>query len=59
MDPKVRKFVESFRIKKLPELTVGDIIKDNNHEKWKKCKACGHEEDLRKTSYCSHCGTEF
>lgn len=68
MDQKVREFVEAQKFKNIPKVTVADfmkdfkvgisfqdLLKDHNHEIWRKCE-CGNEEDLRKTWNCSECG---
>ena len=67
MTPEVRAFVDSFKAKPTINNTISDLmcspkkitfeelLKDHNHEVWKKCK-CGNEEDLRKTWICSDCG---
>lgn len=57
MDPKIRNWVNEYRSRLLPKLTVEDLIRDHNHEIWRKCPKCGHEEDLRKSFDCSNCGT--
>ena len=67
MTLEVQKFVEGFKNKHLPILTIADftnnkdgiklseLLKSHNHEIWRKCK-CGNEEDLRMTFDCSICG---
>ncbi|HAY3533756.1 hypothetical protein [Elizabethkingia anophelis] len=51
-DPRIRSFVELERQKmlnkKIPALTIQDIVKDHNHEIWRACTNCGNVFDLRK-----------
>lgn len=54
-DPNLRAFVESFKNKPLPKITVMDWIKAQNHEIWRTCKDCGEEFDWRKSDYCPKC----
>lgn len=67
MTPEVRAFVDSFKGKPLKHYLISELItskgnvsfetllKEHNHEIWKKCN-CGNEEDLRQTWHCSACG---
>lgn len=55
MSPELKIFVEGYKNKVRPKLTILDVVKDYNHEIWRKCK-CGNEEDLRKSIKCTLCG---
>lgn len=35
------------------------IMKNNNHEIWRKCENCGAFNDLRKTDECEECKTKL
>ncbi len=56
MNKEIRDFIDQYKFKPLPKITVKEWIKDHNHEIWQKC-ICGNEEDLRKKWICSVCGT--
>lgn len=59
MTPEVKAFVDSYKKKPLPPITVGEWIKHHNHEIWRKCPKCGNYNDLRKTGHCENCNTEL
>ena len=61
MAPEVRAFVDSYRRKPLPLITVKNFKKFYNHEIWRKCNHCKNEWDARKESdgtKCPKCGEE-
>lgn len=67
MDSKLSAFINSYKEKPVKQFTLSDfktkagnvsfnkLLKEHNHEIWKKCK-CGNVEDLRQTWHCSSCG---
>ncbi len=59
MTEAIRNFVDQYKKKPKPVLTVKDWIKEHNHEIWRKCKVCGNEEDIRKNQHCTSCWTDL
>ncbi|MCX8533063.1 hypothetical protein [Chryseobacterium luquanense] len=67
MTPEIQNFFNSFKNKPSVDYSIADLmenykkitfkelLKEHNHEVWKKCK-CGNEEDLRMRWDCSECG---
>lgn len=67
MTQEIKAFIDSFKIKpkvdysikefmkNSKKITFQKLLKEHNHEIWKKCE-CGNEEDLRMTWVCSKCG---
>ncbi|WP_312750503.1 hypothetical protein [Epilithonimonas hominis] len=55
MTDEVRAFVESYKYKPLPPITIGDWMKSHNHEIWRTCKDCKEEFDWRMSDYCPKC----
>ena len=59
MENKVRDFVESYKKKPMPVMTVLEFIRTHNQEIFKKCSLCGTVEDVRFTFFCPDCGTKL
>lgn len=58
MSPEVRAFVECYKQKEVPKMTVAEFFKLHNHEIWRNCKSCGETFDIRKEIHhdrCPHC----
>lgn len=69
MNQKLREFVDSYKKKPMPPMTVeefimaelkmktqSDVVKHNNHEIWRICENCKQATDVRKSIYCENCG---
>lgn len=59
MDPRVRDFVDSYKNKPMPKMTVEEFIRTHNREIWQKCSHCGNIEDVRLTFFCPDCGARL
>jgi len=59
MSPAIRDFIEVYKTKPAPPISVEEFIKTHNHEIWRKCPKCGAWEDLRKTDNCTECGAKL
>lgn len=59
MSPAIRDFIEVYKKKPVPAMTVEEFVKSHNHEIWRKCENCGAWEDLRKTFHCTECKTQL
>lgn len=59
MTTQIRDFIEVYKKKSVPKMSIREFIKSHNHEIWRKCPKCGAFEDLRKTENCTECGTEL
>lgn len=59
MTAEIRNFVDTYKMKALPKMTVKQFIKSHNHEIWRDCPKCGANADLRKTHHCPDCGTQL
>lgn len=59
MTAQIRDFIEVYKTKPAPPITVEEFIKTHNHEIWRKCQKCGAWEDLRKNFHCKDCGQQL
>ncbi len=59
MHAKIRDFVDVYKKKPVPAMSVEDFVKTHNHELWCKCQKCGAWEDLRKTFHCTECKSQL
>ncbi|MGD1319554.1 hypothetical protein [Chryseobacterium sp. 2R14A] len=48
MTPEVKAFVESYKFKPMPDMTIEEFFKLYNHEMWRTCSDCGEHFDLKK-----------
>ncbi|KFF26893.1 hypothetical protein IW16_06345 [Chryseobacterium vrystaatense] len=67
MNKDIQAFINSYKNKPYRDFSISELVtkrgdvsfdkllKEHNHEIWKKCN-CGNEEDLRQTWHCSLCG---
>lgn len=58
-DIKLRSFIDTYRKKKLPKMTVEEFIRNHNRELLITCKKCGNIEDIRITFFCPDCGAQL
>lgn len=59
MDQRIRDFVESYKLKPMPAMTIREFVRSHNKPLKKICPKCKSYNDLRVTFYCSDCGKEL
>lgn len=55
MNSRIRVFVEIYKHKPLPEITVKEWVKQHNNELWKTCIDCGEHFDVRMQLHIDQC----
>ena len=59
MEQKIRDWVDSYKNKQMPQMTVKEFFRSHNKPLKKICSNCKSYNDLRETFYCCDCGKEL